>query len=196
MNRTTSWLATALRIQSWTACSLIQKSSLPLSGAAIAPKYSCLDVVNAVAKSIWSGRRGQGQGVQNPTHPPFQRLIDHLVLLHPRLALKFLADDVGRVMIAIAGKIPDGHLGVGKARLDQARDFLGIHGHQAPLRSQGTVQPMIGGRPPATANHRLSASYQNDGVAKPPALKGRAYSPAASPRGPLAARPRANLPHP
>src|SRR5262245_29696015 len=136
MKRTTSLLATALRIQSWTACSLMQKSSLPLSGAAIAPKCSRLDVVNAVAKSIWSGGRGQGQGMQYPTHPPFQRLIDHLVLLHPRFALKFLADDVGGVVIAIAGKIPDGHLGVGKARLDQAGDFLRIHGHQARLRGQ------------------------------------------------------------
>src|SRR5262245_12411892 len=118
MKRTASLLATALRIQSWTACSLMQKSSLPLSGAAIAPKCSRLDVVNAVAKSIWSGRRGQGQGMQNPTHPPFQRLIDHLVLLHPRFAPKFLADDVGRVMVAIAGKIPGGDIGVGKAGRD------------------------------------------------------------------------------
>ena len=38
---------------------------------------------------------------------PLQRLIDHLVLLHPALALEGGGDDMGGVMVAVAAQILD-----------------------------------------------------------------------------------------
>src|ERR1035437_874368 len=51
-------------------------------------------------------RRGglQGQRVQHAAHLCFERLIDQLVLLHPRLALERGGNHRGRVMVAVDRK--------------------------------------------------------------------------------------------
>ncbi len=73
--------------------------------------------------------RLQSKGMQLAAHIAPQRLIDQLVLLNPRLALESRRDDGRRVVIAIARQVLDGHFGVGQSLLDQALDFLGMHGH-------------------------------------------------------------------
>src|SRR5204862_6234920 len=86
-----------------------------------------------------SCRRGGGlqrQGMKLFTHPPFQRLIDHLMLLHPRFAGEAGGNDSGGIMIAIAAQILDRHLGVGNSLLNQALDFARIHRHAAILASR------------------------------------------------------------
>src|SRR5215813_4415597 len=161
MNKTTSLLATALRIQSWTACSLMPKVLCCGSSGRRSHPHAALDVGNGRVMSIWRRRRGQRQGVQDPPHAALQRLVDHLVLLHPGLAPEFLADDMGGVMVAIASKVSDDHLGIGKAGLDQARDLLGIHGHQASLQGRGC----------GLAYDRPGAGWNTTGIwkGKPPA---------------------------
>ena len=99
--------------------------------------------------------------MQNAAHTPLQGLVDHLVLLHPGLAREFLADDVGGVVVPVAGEVLDGDLRVGKARLDQPLDLFGIHGHRAHLQTQGTVRAYD--RPPApgnTTDHAEGATRQ------------------------------------
>src|SRR6185437_11278001 len=61
-----------------------------------------------------------------------ERLIHELMLLHPRLALEGGGNHRGRIMVAVAGEVADGHHCVGKARLDQSLDFTGIHRHEGP----------------------------------------------------------------
>ena len=51
--------------------------------------------------------RGQGERVQRAAHAAAERLVDHLVLLHAGLALEGARDDVGGVVVAVAGQIPD-----------------------------------------------------------------------------------------
>ena len=67
--------------------------------------------------------------MQLAAHPAAQRLVDELVLLQPRLAAKRLGDDVGAVVVAVAGQILDPHLRVGQALLDQPLDVGGAHRH-------------------------------------------------------------------
>ena len=67
--------------------------------------------------------------MQNAAHAALQGLVDHLVLLHAGLAGELLGDDVGGVVVAVAGQVLDGDLGVGEAGLDQPLDLVGIHGH-------------------------------------------------------------------
>src|ERR1700730_15052041 len=99
MKRTTSLLATVLRIQSWTACSLIE---LPFAANGCGPRTRaarvliCLpeEVGKACAKSIFRGRGRQRKCVQHATHASLQGLVDHLVLLHARLADEFPGHNV------------------------------------------------------------------------------------------------------
>ena len=63
-------------------------------------------------------------------HPAAQRLIHHLVLLHPVLAAKRAGDDMRGVMIAVAAQILDRDLGVGQALLDQPLDRRRVHRHR------------------------------------------------------------------
>src|ERR1700733_5953409 len=62
-------------------------------------------------------------------HFALERLVDDLVLLHPRLAAERLGNDGGGVMVAVAGEIADRHLGVRKPRPDQPLDVVRCHGH-------------------------------------------------------------------
>ena len=58
----------------------------------------------------------QRERVQRPAHVAFQRLVDHLVLLHAAFAAKALGHDLGGIVVAVAGEVADRHLGVGDAR--------------------------------------------------------------------------------
>ena len=71
----------------------------------------------------------QRKRVQLVAHPAAQRLIDQLVLLDPGFAAERAGDDLRGIVIAIAGKITDRHLGVGYSRLDQRLDIAGVHRH-------------------------------------------------------------------
>src|SRR6516164_10850296 len=62
-------------------------------------------------------------------HLAFERLVDDLVLLHPRLAPKRLRHHRGGIVVTVTGEIADRHLGVRDARLDQALDLVRIHRH-------------------------------------------------------------------
>ena len=62
--------------------------------------------------------------MQLVAHPPLQGLVDHLVLLHPGLALERRRDDVGRVVVTVAAQVLDVDLGVADRLFDQA--FLGL----------------------------------------------------------------------
>ena len=47
--------------------------------------------------------------MQLAAHAPLQGLVDHLMLLHPGLALEGRGDDIGRVVVAVApfkGSLP------------------------------------------------------------------------------------------
>src|SRR5690348_14519249 len=63
-----------------------------------------------------------------PYSPP-ERRIDRLVLADPAHSFKASADDARRIMVAVAGKVADRHLGVGDRRLDQPLDLARGHGH-------------------------------------------------------------------
>ena len=73
----------------------------------------------------------RARACSTPPMRPCKRLVHHLVLLHPGLARELLGDDVGRVVVPVAGQVLDGDLGVGKGGLDQPLDLFGIHGHGA-----------------------------------------------------------------
>src|SRR3546814_20087250 len=71
------------------------------------------------ASGVRSGRL-QGEGMQLSAHAALKRLIDHLVLLDPRLALERVADDVGGVVVPIPAQILDLNIGIRNAFLDTA----------------------------------------------------------------------------
>src|SRR5712692_8162446 len=54
----------------------------------------------------------QGERMQRAAHLAFQRVVDHLVLLHPRLAAKRGGDHGRRIMVTVAGEIADRHFRV------------------------------------------------------------------------------------
>ena len=47
--------------------------------------------------------------MQFAAHPPFERRVNHLMLLDARFALERRRNDIGRVVIAVAGKIAGGY---------------------------------------------------------------------------------------
>ena len=55
-------------------------------------------------------------------------------VLHARLAAEGFRDHGRRIVVAIAGQIPDRHLGVGNRSLDHRFDIVGVHRHPACLR--------------------------------------------------------------
>src|SRR6185312_12491290 len=66
------------------------------------------------------------QRVEHAAHLSLQRLVNDLVLLHPRLAPERFRDHRRGVMVAVAGEIPDRHLGVGYRSLDHGFDIAGV----------------------------------------------------------------------
>src|SRR5947209_3036576 len=73
-------------------------------------------------------------------HLAAERLIDELVLLHPRLAAERFGDDGCGIMVAVAGEVANRHLGVRDPGLDQPLDLARPHGHcaAASLRAGST----------------------------------------------------------
>ena len=67
--------------------------------------------------------------MKHAAHVAFERVVDHLVLLHAALAAETLGDDLRGVMIPIAGQITDGDLGVRNAGLDEFLDIACVHWH-------------------------------------------------------------------
>jgi hypothetical protein len=121
-----------------------------------------LVVALSAALSILWHRRRQRKSVQNITHPPAKRLIDHLVLLDPRFARKVSADDVSRVVIPIARQVLNLDGGVRKGVFDQTLDIIGFHGHGRMVFSSlngddWIVRHMTWGREPI--NPTLTAKH-------------------------------------
>ena len=67
--------------------------------------------------------------MEHTAHAALQGLIDHLVLLHPRLALEGRRDHPRRIVIAVTGEVFDQHLGIRQGVLDQALDLVLVHRH-------------------------------------------------------------------
>src|SRR4029453_6124562 len=87
----------------------------------------------------------QRERVQLAAHFGLERLIDDLVLLHPRFAAERFGKHGGGVMVAVAGEVADGHLGIGNTPLDQTLDPAPIHRHgsvsHSVLRRRVTDSP-------------------------------------------------------
>ncbi len=60
-----------------------------------------------VSVLVFRGAGLKRQGMEVAAHLALQRLVDHLVLLDPRLALEQGGHDVGGIVVAVAGEIPD-----------------------------------------------------------------------------------------
>jgi hypothetical protein len=71
----------------------------------------------------------QRKRVQHAAHLALQRLIDDLVLLDAGFSAERFRDHGRGIMVAIAGKIANRHLGVGDRGLDQGFDVAGVHRH-------------------------------------------------------------------
>ncbi len=56
-------------------------------------------------------------------HPAGERVVNHLVLLNPRLSLECLGHDHGGVVVAVTRQVGDGHIRIGKRRADGFFDF-------------------------------------------------------------------------
>src|SRR6266567_1014045 len=73
----------------------------------------------------------QRQRVQLAAHVTLERLIDHLMLLDAGLAAERGRNHGRRIVVAIAGKVADGDLGIRDSGADQLLDFTCIHRHVA-----------------------------------------------------------------
>src|SRR5262245_43260175 len=136
MKRTTSLSAIVFRISSWTASLLMVRVSLLAGGPArrtlpgtVEGSPAHVDVERPQELSIVGCGCGKGERMQHTAHAAAERVVDHLVLLDPALALEGAARDARLVVVAIAGEVPDLDGGVGKLRLDEALDLAGLHGH-------------------------------------------------------------------
>src|SRR5262250_674912 len=111
----------------------------------------------------------QRQRVQLGAHFGLKRLVDDLMLLHPRFAAKRFGEHGGGVMIAVAGEVADRHLGIGNTQLDQAFDLARIHRHGSLSHSVSDDM---------AAGIAAKSAFNAPGVRPAP----RPYMPAASPR--------------
>src|SRR5687768_4090069 len=64
-------------------------------------------LVSVIGLSSFRRCGGELEGVENTAHAPAERLVNHSVLLRPRLASKRLGDHSRRIMVAVAGKVGD-----------------------------------------------------------------------------------------
>src|SRR5262245_37890092 len=88
----------------------------------------------------------QRQRMQRAPHLPAQCVIDHLVLLDPRLAAKRGGDDGCGIVIAVSCQIPDRHLRIRDPALDQPLDLVGLHRHGGLLLNvMAAVRPCNAG---------------------------------------------------
>ena len=100
-------------------------------------KSPTMDINSAYSGTLVCKR----QRMQDTAHVALQSLVDHLVLLHTALAAKALGDNLRRIVIAVAGKIADRHLGVRDAVLDQSFDVVRFHCHRLGSRMNFTAAP-------------------------------------------------------
>src|SRR5438552_11742071 len=116
-------------------------TSLPLTSLSMncSMLMGCPVCAAAALRAAFSGSRPpklplrraglQGERVQLAAHFGLERLIDDLVLLHPRLAAEGFRQHGGGIVVAVSGQVADGYLGVRQARLDQPLDVTCSHGH-------------------------------------------------------------------
>src|SRR6202165_2193627 len=95
------------------------------------------------------------QRVERAAHLPLQGLVDQLMLLHPRLAAEGFGDHGGGIMIAVAGEVANGDLGVRDAALDQPLDLARVHRHGA-ARSECAAAQWAGTKPLDSSDPRPS----------------------------------------
>src|ERR1700722_897219 len=77
----------------------------------------------------------QGEGVQLIAHAGSERAVDHLVLLHPALALEGGGHDMGRPMIVVVDQRRDGDARIGQSRLDELFDGGRVERHEVSGRA-------------------------------------------------------------
>src|SRR5581483_2530113 len=93
--------------------------------------------------------------MQRAAHLPFQRLIDQLMLLHPRFAAKGFGDHRRGIVIAITGEVADRHIRIRDAALDQPLDLVCIHRHGSEI-PQGVFPAMYWGNQPSKRCNRFA----------------------------------------
>lgn len=69
------------------------------------------------------------------SHHPLEGLIDELMLGHSGLAVEGGRAHIGGIVLAIAGEIVDGDLGVGQGFEDEGFDLPGCHRHRIVLHA-------------------------------------------------------------
>ncbi len=83
----------------------------------------------ATARLLFRCSGLQRQRMQFAAHLGLERVVHDLMLLHAGLAAKGLRQHGGGIVIAVAGEVADGHIGIGNARLDQSLDLARVHCH-------------------------------------------------------------------
>src|SRR5262249_3108488 len=121
MNSTTGLSVTSCRIRSLTVLSIVD----PRFGGSVVKLGSILRSTGL-----------QREGVELISHASAQRLIDHLMLLHPGFATERAGDDMRCIVIAVAAQIFNRNLRIGEAFLDQPLDHRRVHRHRLPPCAQ------------------------------------------------------------
>src|SRR6185503_20252345 len=131
----------------------------------------------------------QSERVQLTTHPALKRLVNHLVLLYPRLAAECCRNNRRGIMIAITGEVANFDFGVGQSLPYQGFNRPRIHGHD-----RGAYDRMKAGNQPSctflssSKDIDAEAATINDSPVTPPSRKtsifrafASAMTPSASP---------------
>src|SRR5215213_5759241 len=100
------------------------KTGVPFMKSTTGLDFTSLSMRSKAGLVIGFGpsRRGgglEGEGVQLPAHAALQGGVDDLVLLHAALAAEGFGHDRSGIVIAVAGQVLDGDLGVGQGRFDE-----------------------------------------------------------------------------
>ena len=90
-----------------------------LSG--MSPGFTSSQAVTSAQQRVQLFRRAglQSERVQLAAHLAAQRFIYKLVLLNPGFAPEAFGQDGSRIVVAVAGEVPDGHLRVRNMALDE-----------------------------------------------------------------------------
>src|SRR5687768_11950760 len=86
-------------------------------------------LVSVISPSSFRRCGGELERVEHAPHAPAERLVNHAVLLRPRLAAERLRDDARGIMVAVAGKVGDLDLRAGNGGGDHRLDLVGAHRH-------------------------------------------------------------------
>src|SRR3569832_1523606 len=87
----------------------------------------------------------QLQGVQHTAHVALESGIDHLVLLHPALALEGARRHNRGPVVIVTRKVGHRHVGVGKRLLDHPLDLVALHAHVKSLMLSLSKHQFVGG---------------------------------------------------